>query len=200
MKDARDVLDASLVEKTGDSMLASGGIATRQKRARAALTVSSDDSDDSADDGYLQPTPLAVQDAAYGDDVDDHIDDLGVRIGRMCLGERIGGLYRPGIADEVCAPITPSEQPNMGYSDFQFTSPLPSRDFSFATFSSRGYAAKIEVHGPFNRPYLRSDRRNYRDYTTYTSASHRRPIIRTLLVCCSPCGSNHAPTVFRATI
>lgn len=101
MKDAKDALDATLAEKTGESIFASGGIPTRQKRVRAAAPLSSDDSDDSADDAYLQPTPLAVQDAAYGDDVDDDIDDLGVKIGRMHIGERIGGLYRPRIADEV---------------------------------------------------------------------------------------------------
>jgi hypothetical protein len=42
-----------------------------------------------------------VHDAAYGDEVDDDIEDLGFRIGRMRLGERIGGQYRPRIADEV---------------------------------------------------------------------------------------------------
>ncbi|KAJ5942552.1 hypothetical protein N7516_002720 [Penicillium verrucosum] len=61
----------------------------------------SDDSNTSADDGYLEPTPLAVQDAAYADEADDDIEDLGFRIGRMRMGARIGGYYRPNIADEI---------------------------------------------------------------------------------------------------
>ncbi|KAJ5281729.1 hypothetical protein N7478_007101 [Penicillium angulare] len=65
----------------------------------------SEDSDSSGDDGFLQPTPLAVQDAAYADNVADDVEDLGFRIGRMRLGERIGGLYRPRIADEIMSSL-----------------------------------------------------------------------------------------------
>lgn len=60
-----------------------------------------DDSESSVDNGHLEPTPLAVQDAAYADEADD-VEDLGFRIGRMRIGERIGGYYRPRLADEVC--------------------------------------------------------------------------------------------------
>jgi len=59
--------------------------------------------DSSADDGYLEPTPLAVQGVAYIDEAaDNDVEDLGFRIGRLRIGERIGGFYRPRIADEVC--------------------------------------------------------------------------------------------------
>lgn len=54
------------------------------------------------DEKNLEPTPLAVQDAAYEDEADDDSFDLGFRIGKMRMTERFGGLFRPRIADEVC--------------------------------------------------------------------------------------------------
>jgi hypothetical protein len=65
------------------------------------MAAQDDDSIYSDDEQYLEPTPLAVQDAAYAGDGDETTSDLGFRFGRMRLGERIGGLYRPRIADEV---------------------------------------------------------------------------------------------------
>ncbi|CRG83638.1 putative transcriptional regulatory protein C139,03 [Talaromyces islandicus] len=67
-------------------------------------------------DQFLQnfKTPIAavedeldhdtIPDAAYaGDDRDDldDLDDLGCSFGRMSLGERVGGLFRPRIGDEL---------------------------------------------------------------------------------------------------
>ncbi|KAI9673973.1 MAG: hypothetical protein M1817_002179 [Caeruleum heppii] len=49
----------------------------------------------------LEPTPLAVSDAAYEDDADDDLFDLGVRFGKMRLNERLGGYFRPRIAEET---------------------------------------------------------------------------------------------------
>jgi hypothetical protein len=70
----------------------------------------------------LEPSPMAVTDAAYEDDADGELYDLGIQMGRMrCLNhathqvwmyadfrggrinERIGGLYRPMMAEEVRA-------------------------------------------------------------------------------------------------
>ncbi|CEN61084.1 hypothetical protein ASPCAL07750 [Aspergillus calidoustus] len=110
MKDAKDALDGSLRPGSGVLVRPQRGTSARRKRAKGS-EVSSDESDSSAGDAYLPPTPLAVQDAAYGDGVDDDvIDDLGVRIGRMRLGERIGGLFRPRIADEVSSTLDPAPQ------------------------------------------------------------------------------------------
>jgi hypothetical protein len=100
MKEARDAIDDTLREGVDDHLSpATGG--PRRKRSRQPEEILSDDSETSADEGYLEPTPLAVQDAAYADEADDDIEDLGFRIGRMRMGERIGGFYRPKIADEV---------------------------------------------------------------------------------------------------
>jgi hypothetical protein len=62
-----------------------------------------DDSLPQADDEKdLEPTPLAVVDAVYEDDADDDdLLDLGIQIGRMRITERIGGFFRPRLAQEL---------------------------------------------------------------------------------------------------
>jgi hypothetical protein len=101
IKEARDAIDDTLRGELDDLVNpATGG--PQRKRTRRAEQVLSEDTDTSADDQDLEPTPLAVQDAAYADDADDDVEDLGFRVGRMRMGERIGGLYRPRLADEVC--------------------------------------------------------------------------------------------------
>lgn len=63
---------------------------------------SSDDAADPFDDEKdLEPTPLAVMDAAYYDDADDDLMDLGVRFGKFRVTERIGGFVRPKLLEEV---------------------------------------------------------------------------------------------------
>lgn len=101
MKDARDEIESSIQDKPETSNLHPQGAMPHRKRSRRSDEVLSEDSDSSADDGALEPTPLAIPDAAYSDDTHNDLEDLGIRIGRMRLGERIGGLYRPRIADEV---------------------------------------------------------------------------------------------------
>ena len=53
------------------------------------------------DERELEPTPLAVSDAVYDDDADDDLMDLGVQMGKLRLTDRLGGFFRPKIADEV---------------------------------------------------------------------------------------------------
>ncbi len=65
-----------------------------------------DDADDdlpgAEDEKDLVPTPLAEQDAAYDEDAeDDDVLDLGIQIGRMRITERIGGFFRPRMAQEL---------------------------------------------------------------------------------------------------
>ena len=57
------------------------------------------------DERELEPTPLAVSDAVYDDDADDDLMDLGVQMGKLRLTDRLGGFFRPKIADEVCPGI-----------------------------------------------------------------------------------------------
>jgi hypothetical protein len=53
----------------------------------------------------LEPTPLAVVDAAYEvDGEDDDLLDLGIQLGKMRITERIGGFFRPKISQEVSFP------------------------------------------------------------------------------------------------
>ncbi len=66
-----------------------------------------DDADDdlpaNEDEKDLEPTPLAVVDAAYEvDGEDDDLLDLGIQLGKMRITERIGGFFRPKISEEVC--------------------------------------------------------------------------------------------------
>ncbi|OMP85869.1 putative transcriptional regulatory protein [Diplodia seriata] len=50
----------------------------------------------------LEPTPLAIEDAPYDDNMcDDNLVDLGVQFGRMRITERIGGFVRPKLAQEL---------------------------------------------------------------------------------------------------
>jgi len=83
------------------------------KNAAAAPTFSGQDRalpDDAEDDlpanedeKDLEPTPLAVVDAAYDvDGDDDDLLDLGIQLGKMRITERIGGFFRPKISQEVC--------------------------------------------------------------------------------------------------
>ena len=55
------------------------------------------------DERDLEPTPLAISDAVYGDDGDDDLADLGFQMGKLRLTDRIGGFFRPKMAEEVGA-------------------------------------------------------------------------------------------------
>ncbi|KAI1760454.1 hypothetical protein GGR53DRAFT_470307 [Hypoxylon sp. FL1150] len=65
----------------------------------------------------LEATPLVTLDLTYDDDADEAGDmiDLGIRIGKMRLTERIGGLSRPRISEEISAGIAGSQPPNPQY-------------------------------------------------------------------------------------
>lgn len=49
----------------------------------------------------MEQTPLAVVDASYEDDANDDVLDLGVRVGKMRMGERLGGFVRPKFSEEL---------------------------------------------------------------------------------------------------
>lgn len=54
------------------------------------------------DEKDLKPTPLAIEDATYEDEADDDTFDLGFKLGKLRMTDRIGGFFRPRIVDEVC--------------------------------------------------------------------------------------------------
>ncbi|KAL8723486.1 MAG: hypothetical protein Q9225_000219 [Loekoesia sp. 1 TL-2023] len=57
------------------------------------------------DEKDLEPTPLALSDAVYDDEADDDLADLGFAMGRMRLSDRIGGFFRPKMAEEMTASL-----------------------------------------------------------------------------------------------
>lgn len=82
------------------------------------------------DEKDLEPTPLAVVDAAYGEDgEDDDLLDLGIQMGKMRITERIGGFFRPKISQEVCFQFT--IVPVLSNNTFYFTLPSNSPTFHF---------------------------------------------------------------------
>lgn len=50
-----------------------------------------------------EPSRLAVMDAAYDDENDDVMADVGIQLGKMQVTDRIGGYVRPRIVDETVA-------------------------------------------------------------------------------------------------
>ncbi|KAI1459095.1 hypothetical protein F4805DRAFT_456178 [Annulohypoxylon moriforme] len=63
----------------------------------------------------LEATPLATLDMTYEDDVDGAGDmiDLGIQIGKMRITERIGGLSRPRISEEIAAGMSGVQPPGL---------------------------------------------------------------------------------------
>ncbi|KAJ9655678.1 hypothetical protein H2198_005475 [Neophaeococcomyces mojaviensis] len=53
------------------------------------------------DEKGLEATPLATVDASYEDDDNDDVLDLGFRVGKFRMTERLGGLFRPKLAEEM---------------------------------------------------------------------------------------------------
>ncbi|TVY39117.1 Bikaverin cluster transcription factor [Lachnellula occidentalis] len=73
-----------------------------QSHDRALPDDADDDLPANEDERDLEPTPLAVPDAAYGEDGDDdELLDLGIQMGKMRITERIGGFFRPKISEEL---------------------------------------------------------------------------------------------------
>ncbi|ORY65818.1 uncharacterized protein BCR38DRAFT_428445 [Pseudomassariella vexata] len=76
---------------------------------------------DEDDERDLETTPLVALDLTYEDDADgaDEMIDLGIQIGKMRITERIGGLSRPRISEELSAGLSGPGRPpgpaNPGY-------------------------------------------------------------------------------------
>lgn len=93
------------LERTLEEDVARGSLGERGD-SHSGLNLSSESSDEDEspgpeDEKNLEPTPLAFIDAAYYEDADDDTMDLGVKIGKMRITERLGGFVRPKIAFEV---------------------------------------------------------------------------------------------------
>lgn len=83
-------------------------VAKSTSRAAYQQRIIADDVEGDFDDERdLEITPMVALDLTYdtyGDELDgaDDIIDLGIQVGKMRITERIGGLNRPRISEEVC--------------------------------------------------------------------------------------------------
>ncbi|KAI6350812.1 hypothetical protein MCOR25_010366 [Pyricularia grisea] len=81
--------------------------------------VVDDVEDEYADERELEATPMVALDLTYDDpDVEhttDDIIDLGIQVGKMRITERIGGLNRPRISEEIEAGLSASPPQTLGY-------------------------------------------------------------------------------------
>ncbi|RYP06712.1 hypothetical protein DL764_003014 [Monosporascus ibericus] len=98
---------------------AGGNLLARQQQQKQRIVADEVGDDDDDDDGYgydrddLESTPLVALDLTYEDDADGLSDmiDLGIQIGKMRITERIGGLSRPRISEEISATISSQRPP-----------------------------------------------------------------------------------------
>ncbi|KAL8797840.1 MAG: hypothetical protein Q9195_000192 [Heterodermia aff. obscurata] len=81
------------------------------RRKNESLADAEDDEVDFApepeDEKYLEPSALTVQDAVYDEDADDDLADLGFQMGKMRLTDRVGGFFRPKMAEEYWQAVHP---------------------------------------------------------------------------------------------
>ena len=93
------------LERVLEQDVARNGAWREARKAHAAGERSMEDEIDFApipeDERELEPTPLATLDAVYEDDADDDALDLGVKFGKLRLTDRLGGFFRPKLAQEV---------------------------------------------------------------------------------------------------
>lgn len=106
------VLEQDVARKEGRIVSTSSD---KHRRTSADLPGGEDSSSDNEaavpeDEKGLEPTPLAVIDASYEDDANDDVLDLGIKIGKMRLTERLGGFFRPRLHEEM--DVTLSEPAN----------------------------------------------------------------------------------------
>ncbi|KAK1782080.1 hypothetical protein QBC45DRAFT_319682, partial [Copromyces sp. CBS 386.78] len=50
---------------------------------------------------YAESTPFVTEDVAYDENETDDLIDLGIQVGKMRITERIGGMSRPRLAEEI---------------------------------------------------------------------------------------------------
>ena len=94
------------LERVLEHDVAKSGIGGRHGGLTKALADNeeTDFASEPDDEKDLEPTPLSVIDAAYDDDADGDLMDLGVQMGKMRFTDRIGGFVRPRMVEEVCIP------------------------------------------------------------------------------------------------
>ncbi len=98
----RDVAKGATGRRKGSPGRGGDGSDSSQQRF-----VADDVEEELGEERDLQITPMVALDLTYDDYSDgngaDDLIDLGVRVGKMRITERIGGLNRPRISEEVCS-------------------------------------------------------------------------------------------------
>ncbi|OKL55767.1 hypothetical protein UA08_08998 [Talaromyces atroroseus] len=67
------------------------------------------------EDLILQPSGVTMMDAMYDDEADDVMVDFGIKLGKMRVTERLGGLLRPRLADEIASNLKSEMQDLPGH-------------------------------------------------------------------------------------
>ncbi|KAI5289907.1 hypothetical protein KEM54_002927 [Ascosphaera aggregata] len=105
------------------------------------------------DEKNLQPNPLAVLDVGYEDDIDDdETYDLGFKLGKLRITDRLGGFVRPRITDELTAVLSDISFKEEGYSQVV---PPPSKPPRLEDISPEEKAIYFSPSSTFTAP--RSD-------------------------------------------
>jgi hypothetical protein len=85
----------------------SHGVVRVKKERKTSIDLPGEGEDSGSDtppadyEKEIEQTPLAVGDTSYEDDANDDVLDLGVRVGKMRMGERLGGFVRPKFSEEL---------------------------------------------------------------------------------------------------
>ena len=97
------VLEQDVARKEGRILSTSDKSKRRTSADLPGGEDSSSDDDEAVpeDEKGLEPTPFAVIDASYADDANDDVLDLGIKIGKMRMTERLGGFFRPRLHEEM---------------------------------------------------------------------------------------------------
>jgi hypothetical protein len=108
VKEKMGVLERSLEEDVARLSRPGSKHASHPRRPNTlpGQEESHSDQEDDEDTKDLYLSSFVTEDAAYYDDEannDDDVLDLGIAIGKMRITERIGGLVRPRLAEEVGA-------------------------------------------------------------------------------------------------
>lgn len=89
------------------------GMVRGSMRRGSCVTISrgggeGDDEDGDEVDGeyeegeeYAESTPFVTEDVAYDENETDELMDLGIQVGKLRITDRIGGMSRPRLAEEV---------------------------------------------------------------------------------------------------
>ncbi|KAK4230489.1 hypothetical protein QBC38DRAFT_534250 [Podospora fimiseda] len=105
----RDVAKGTASASGSGSGGSGSGIGSSSKSGGGDGILADDVEDDCNEERDLQLTPMVALDLTYQDCADgvgtDDLIDLGIRVGRMRITERIGGLNRPRISEEIQAGI-----------------------------------------------------------------------------------------------